>query len=502
MPRPSLIAFFILLICSARASGQEPDTLAAVRGLEQALVDAIAHAERSVVSIARVDQARLQQRANPLDPFGLPRGRDSSDPEGSDFIPDEFGSGVLVENPKRPDERFVLTTCHVAFREGRPQPDANIRIYVRLASRHVMQADAMPVAADPRSDLAVLRLQLGGAGIAAEEIPALPLGRAEELQKGRFVVALGNPYAIARDGSASASIGIVSNISRRPAVETPLDGATDDDATIHEYGTLLQVDTRLNLGTSGGALLNLDGELVGITTALAALEGYEKSVGYAIPLDEGMRRVVSDLLDGYEAEYGFLGIAPQVEEQLRLPGVAQPSAVGVNRVATDSPAYQAGLKGGDIILAINGRTIYDVADLMRIIGLQGPGAEAQLSVWRETERLELHCVLGKWPVYDDTEVLSTAQRFPEWRGLQVDYSTARKRFLPSDPLERYRRAVVVTSVAPDSPAARAGVQPGDFIKDVGGESVQTPAEFAAAVASLEGRVSLTRWTGERIVIGP
>jgi serine protease Do len=497
----------MLLVCGVRASAQQPDALTAVRGLEQALVDAIAQAERSVVSIARVDQVRQQQRANPLDPFGLPRGRDSSDPEGADFIPDEFGSGVLVENPKRPDERFVLTTCHVAFRDGKPEPDANIRIYVRLASRHVMQADAIPIAADPHSDLAVLRLQLEGSGIAAAEIPVLPLGHAEELQKGRFVIALGNPYAIARDGSASASIGIVSNISRRPAVESPVDGATDDDATIHEYGTLLQVDTRLNLGASGGALLNLDGELVGITTALAALEGYEKSVGYAIPLDEGMRRVVSDLLDGYEAEYGFLGIAPAVAESLRLPGVAQPSAVRVNRVAADSPASQAELKGGDIILAINGRTIYDVADLMRLIGLEGPGAEVRLTIWREIEldvgeQLELQCLLGKWPVYDDTAVLSSAERYPEWRGMQVDYSTARKRFLPSDPLERYRRAVVVTSVAPGSPAARAGVQPGDFIKEVDGTSVQTPAQFASAVASLEGDVRMIRWTGEGVIIGP
>jgi serine protease Do len=318
------------------------------------------------------------------------------------------------------------------------------------------------------------------------------------------VIALGNPYAIARDGSASASIGIVSNISRRPAVEGPVDGATDDDATIHEYGTLLQVDTRLNLGTSGGALLNLDGELVGITTALAALEGYEKSVGYAIPLDEGMRRVVSDLLDGYEAEYGFLGIAPQVEEQLRLPGVAQPSAVRVNRVASDSPAFQSGLRSLDIILAINGRTVYDVADLMRIVGLQGPGAQTRLTVWRPEgdELLELVCLLGKWPVYDDTALLSTAQRFPDWRGLQVDYSTARKRFLPSDPLERYRRAVVVTSVVPDSPAAQAGIRPGDFIREVDGVAVQTPAEFAAAVASRDGSVSLTRSTGDRVRIAP
>lgn len=504
MRRRLPIALFAVLIVGARASAQEPEALTTARALEQVLVDAIARAERCVVSIARVDQTRLPQRENPLNPFGLPRGRDSADPESADFIPDEFGSGVLIENPKQPDGRFILTTCHVVFREGRPQMDANIRIYVRLASHHILQADAVPVAADPRSDLAVLRLRLEESGVLPSEIPVLPLGRAEGLQKGRFVIALGNPYAVARDGSASASIGIVSNLSRRPAPAEPRDGATDEDVTIHDYGTLLQVDTRLNLGASGGALLTLDGELVGITTALAALEGYEKSVGYAIPLDEGMRRVVEDLLQGYEAEYGYLGIAPAYVARPDIPGASQPSAVRVNRVATDSPASQAGLKGGDVILAINGEAVYDVADLMRIIGLQGPGARTELSVWREAdaERLQLHCVLGKWPVYDDAQLLTTAQRYPAWRGLQVDYSTARKRFLPSDPLERYRRAVVVTSVEPDSPAHRAGLQPGDFIREVHRQAVQTPAEFAAAVADAEGEVPLMRWNGERVIISP
>jgi S1-C subfamily serine protease len=162
------------------------------------------------------------------------------------------------------------------------------------------------------------------------------------------------------------------------------------------------------------------------------------------------------------------------------------------------------VKGGDIILAIDGRAVYDVADLMRIIGLEGPGAAVQLTVWRQTDAglLELQCVLGKWPVYDDSTVLATARRYPDWRGLQVDYPTARKRFLPSDPLERYRRAVVVTSVTPDSAAARAGLRPGDFIGDVGGVAVETPAEFAAAVASLQGDVPMSRWTGERIIIAP
>ena len=502
MPSRLFCLMLASVLCASPLRAQETDSLAAARAFEQTFVDVIARAESAVVSFARVDESRLRQRSNPLDPFGLPRDAGSDNPTGPDFIPDQFGSGVLIQNDRDPDGRYVLTTCHVAFGERKPREDADVQIYVRLPSRHVVQADAAPVAADPRSDLAVLKLNLEGLGLSAGEIPVLPLGRAELLRKGRMVIALGNPYALARDGSASASFGMVSNLSRRPSPGEREPGATDDDSTIHDYGTLLQVDTRLNLGMSGGALLNLDGELVGITTSLAALEGYETSVGYAIPLDEGIRRVVEDLLSGYEAEYGFLGIAPANELSLSLPGVSQPTAVRVNRVAADSPAHQAGLAGGDIILGIDGQITYSVSDLMRIVGLRGPDAEVVLSISRNGRPMQLTCRLGKWPVYDDEAVISTAQRYPDWRGIQVDYPTSRKRFLSSDPLERYRRAVVVTSVEPDSAAARAGLQPGDFIREVDGQPVQTPSEFAAAADASERASVLTLLNGDRRTVAP
>ena len=125
-----------------------------------------------------------------------------------------------------------------------------------------------------------------------------------------MVLSLGNPYAIARDGSASVSWGMIGNISRRPAPVRQRDLGPPEAKTIHQYGTLLQVDTRMELGTSGGALVDLRGKLVGITTSLAALEGYEKSVGFAIPIDSFSRRVIETLCRGYEVEYGFLGLTP------------------------------------------------------------------------------------------------------------------------------------------------------------------------------------------------
>ncbi|REJ94872.1 MAG: PDZ domain-containing protein, partial [Planctomycetota bacterium] len=152
----------------------------------------------------------------------------------------------------------------------------------------------------------------------------------------------------------------------------------------------------------------------------------------------------------------------------------------------------------------NGRDGVDDIDLMRQIGLLGPDAEAELTVWREREEaiVQLRARLGKWPVYDDTKLVITATRYPEWRGMQVDYPTARKKYMPSDPLSVYRRAVVVTSVAEGSPADEAGLRVGDFIEAVQGAHVERPAEFHAASADEAGPLTLKLLDGSRKTVGP
>lgn len=507
-----LLAVSASLCAPLSATAQDLDPLAVARALEQAAISAIEKAERGVVAISRVDAAPVDQPANFLDPFGAARDRQRRDPRGTRFIPDQFGSGVVLQSADHPDAaRYVLTTYDVAYGSALPSAASlpeRWRVYVRLASRDVVPVDAAVVAADRRSELVVLKLDLAGADLTPADVPVIPMGDGGSLRKGQRVIALGNPYAQGRDGSASACEGMIANIARRPAPPPGERGIASDDATIHHYGTLLHVDTRLDLGSSGGALINLDGELVGITTALAALQGYEKSVGYAIPLDAGLRRIIEDLMRGFEAEYGFLGIAPDsvTRNDVRLGGsrLPQASAALASQVAVDSPAWQAGLRNGDIILEINGRTVYDDSDLMRMIGLLGPGADAELLVRRASgaETTSLTVRLGKWPVYDDSAIVSTARRYESWRGLDVDYPTTRRRFLSSDLLEAYRRAVVVTAVAEDSPAARAGLRPGEFIQQAAGVPVQTPAEFHAALDAADGPVTLILTDGQRRIIPP
>jgi len=486
-----------MLAAGRPAAAQDGDPVAAARVLETVLVETIARAEGAVVAISRVEPASSQRTGDPFDPFAPPT------PEASDapaFAAAQFGSGVIVAHPEQPHVRFVLTTCHVAFGDRQPDRGRTLQVMLHLPGAGTTAVPAFPIAADRRIDLAVLRLDLQAARISAEEVPSLPLGDADGLQRGRFVIALGNPYALARDGVSSASIGIVSNTARRPQRPAP-EGLRPDSTSIHEYGTLLTVDTRLQLGASGGALLNLDGRLIGITTALAALQGYEKSAGYAIPFDSGTRRIIGQLLNGQEADYGFLGISP--DSWTSTIDGRRVACVKASHVSADSPAAQAGLQHNDLILQINGQPVHDVPDLMRIIGLLGSGAEAQLQVRRDGEPHLLTARLGKWPVYDDRDILSTTPRFPPWRGLVVDYPTARQRFLSTDRLERYRRAVVVMQVEPGSPAAAIGLKSGAFIAQVDGVPIQSPAEFAAAVDGKTDAVELKLHDADETVrIGP
>ncbi len=478
------------------ANGQEVSARSVVMALEKSLMETIEKTETSVVSIARIRVQSKKQKINNANPFGLNLRRDlqekSKNPESPDFIPNDFGSGVIIASLGSP---LILTNYHVV--KGGPVAGQSsiankYRLYVRFANRRGYYASIF--AADPRSDLAVLKIDFKQIGIKARDIKPLTMTKAKEFRKGSFVIALGNPYAIGRDGSASASWGMISNIARRPApVDLESTEETRKKETIHHYGTLLQVDTRLNLGTSGGALVNLKGELIGITTSLAALEGYEKSAGYAIPFDTATRRVIDSLTKGHEVEYGFLGVTPYdfLPSQMQQLSVKfkQASATVMGNVLPNSPANSAAVRDGDVVLAVNGEVVLDKSKLMQKIGELGPGSIAKLRVWREQRRRELtlEVTLGKWPVWNEDDIIAPVPRYPVWRGISVDYPTGRQKYL-TYPL-RYQQAVAVKSI--DKKQAEAtSLQEGNLISHVNNTPVQTPAQFYKAVQKATGTVQL------------
>ncbi len=489
----------------AEKPGREFNALAAVMVLEKRFVRVIADAEQSVVSIARVKKPSREKVRRPINFFG-PIDVDRDDPTSPDFLPSRFGSGVIIAPLKTSAERFILTNYHVV--KGGPvanQPDGKSRfdLYVKMFKRR--QIPARIIAADPRSDLAILQIDYKGLKLKPTDLKPLKITSRDTFRKGQFVLSLGNPYAQARDGSASVSWGMISNISRRPKpVGDSIDLEHRRKETIHHFGTLLQVDTRLGIGTSGGALLDIKGELIGITTSLAALEGYESTVGYAIPFDAAMRRIVITLAKGLEAEYGFLGVSPVDASPERLGDLprdlTRSRAPIVSSVHRQSPAGRAGIVPGDVVLDVNGKPVYDRYDLMRTIGLLGPGSTARLRVWRAgaTRLLAVDVKLGKWPVLNDEDIIATAQRYPAWRGLTVDYPTSRHKYLQLP--YRYHRAVVLLAIKNSAFGENSDLQPGDYITHVNGTSIETPAEFHAAVRNLKGAVTLQLLNGSRVEV--
>ena len=439
----------------------------ALMDMERVVTEVIGRCEKSVVSVLRVRSgapaaSALEPRFDPFNRPIMPGERPQS-LAGADLVPNSFGTGVVIDA-----KGLILTNYHVVSDEGS-------QYFVTTGDRKPYEARIK--AADPRSDLAVLEIQ-------ATDLTPITFGDASTVRKGQFVIALGNPYSIARDGQVSASWGIVANVGRKVATNSE---DPEQRFKLHHLGGLIQTDARLNLGTSGGALVNLKGEMVGLTTSLAAMAGYEQSAGYALPVDQVFRRIVEVLKEGREVEYGFLGVWPMdLDLAERMEGR---HGARVNQVVPGTPAYQANLKEGDIITAVNGEPIFDKDGLFLNIGNMPVEAVVRLTVERTGQVVPVTVELAKSNVRGRKVV---TQVEPSWRGLRVDFPTA----LPSFQ-DRFREdpyltqgGVAVSEVEAGSPAEGQELRPGMLITHVDGARVHTPRQFREAVANKPGPVVL------------
>ena len=449
------------------AVAQEPSGLAVAVALQRAMVSAIAKAEKSVVAIARVRRERPGESSVDFRPDAFGRRAlplNAPQPMDPDFIPNEFGAGVVI------DARGLVLTHYSLLAD-------DCDYYVTTVDRRIYRAWVK--GADPRSDLAVLAFD-------ATELTPISFRDGGALRKGEIVVALGNPHAIARDGQASAGWGIVANLGRK-APAHPDESDVSGRRTLHHFGTLIQTDAKLNQGTSGGALVNLDGQMVGLTVAAGTTPGVEAAAGYAIPVDATFRRVVETLKQGREVEYGFLGVQPKnLTPQERVTGL---HGLRVDRVVPGTPAAKHGVKTDDIITAVDGTPIYDADGLVLEVGRLPVEAVAKLSVVRSGRPRTVDVTLGKYPVRGKKVVTAPV---PSWRGLRVDYGTmlldsdfrARNGVLPTD------EGVAVAEVEEGSAAWQAGLRGGMLVTHAAGTVVRNPKEFYAIVQGRNGAVAL------------
>ena len=474
-PAVALVAFggiiWIIGPGCGRLAAQEPTALEFAARTEGLVVDAIARGEKSLVAIG-IDVIRRGAQRGALDPGLQQRIRSfraaqkDSEPGEANWIPDEFASGVVVDA-----SGLILTNYHVLG--DLEAEDKDYDYWVTTAARQTYRASVY--AADPRGDLAILKISAGN-------LTPIKMAEGSRVRKGQFVIALGNPYAIARDGQVSASMGIVSNLARKAAPDRRDEYARQKSA-LHHYGTLIQTDAKLNLGTSGGALVNLKGEMIGLTTSIAALAGYEKSAGYAIPVDDTFLRVLKALKSGREAEYGFLGIEPG---NLRPDEVHNGrTGMRVVQVLRGTPAASSGLRDGDVITHVNGRPVHEADALILAVGRLDVESVVTLTVRRQDRPRALVAKLAKFPVRGK----KVFQQRDLWRGVEVDYATA----LPGTNLNLLTivgPSVVVVEVAASSPGHQAGVQRGMLITHVDQNRVASPRQFLEALRDRSGPVRL------------
>jgi len=356
-----------------------------------------------------------------------------------------LGSGVIVTA-----DGFVLTNNHVI--EGAQD------IRVTLADGREVRARL--VGTDPKTDLAVLKLP--GAGY-----PVVALADSSRVEVAEVVLALGNPFGL----SQTVTQGIVSAVGRA-------------DLGIADYEDFIQTDAPINPGNSGGALVDARGALIGINTAIFSQTGGSQGIGFAVPVNMA-RQVMDQLVRRGRLTRGYLGVSLQevTPALARGLGVSAERGVVVGDVAPDSPAARAGLKRGDVILAVDGKPVDDVGRFRNLVAGTAPGTTLKLTVLRDGREQTLDVALGETPERGPTTAAPPSA--PERPGLSVTDVTpevAKKLGLPPG-----LAGALVTEVVPGGPAAEAGLRPGDVIQEVNRKPVRSAEEFARAVEQVRGR---------------
>lgn len=412
-----------------------------------AVADMVEKVMPVVVSIRTEAVARgPQMPLNPLEEFFFgPRApgqrQDAPRQQG-------LGSGVIVSA-----DGFVLTNNHVI--EGADN------IILTLADRREFKAEV--VGTDPQTDLAVIRIQNS-----PKDLPVAFLGISDSLRVGEWVVAIGNPFGL----SHTVTTGVVS-------------AKGVHNRGITSYENFIQTDAAINPGNSGGALYNLSGELVGINTAILSRTGGFQGIGFAIPIDLA-RIVLQDLIQHGRVSRGWLGVSIQDMDPALARAMKIDSLRGavVNEVFKDSPAEKAGIKAGDVLISIEGRTLRDANDLRHSVALLRPGSTAEFSLIREGKVRKVRVTVAARDEAEQVTESGAATGNERSLGIEVANLTDEQR--RQSGLKKEEGGVLVQSLTPDGPAARAGLRQGDIILRIDNKDVRNVASFREA-ARLEGQ---------------
>lgn len=423
--------------------------------IEKAVVPVSSYAsivERAAPAVVTIRSERRVRapRQHPFFPdfFGAPFGGAPQMPR--EQIERGLGSGVIVSS-----DGYILTNHHVV--------DGAEEITVELSTKQVFNAKV--IGSDPPSDLAVLKID-------ASNLPVLSPGNSDQVLVGDVVLALGNPLGIGQTVTA----GIISAKGRSTGLS---DGSFED---------FLQTDAPINRGNSGGALVNANGELIGINSQIISPTGGNIGIGFAIPSNMA-RSVMDQLIKSGAVHRGQLGVTiqPVTSDIAASLGLSEPRGVLVNSVRQGSAADHAGVRQGDVIIAFNGESVEDGNSLRNRVAVTAPGTEVTLTILREGKEQQLRAKLDE--ASNNQGSAASPQGGEESAGgkLGVTVQPLTADLAAQLGIDRNTQGLIVTSVDPASPAAEAGIQQGDVITEANRQAVRSTQDLVSIIEQANNR---------------
>lgn len=456
------LSLCVLLMLTGHPVGAAPDDGAtALRQTQSAFVNVARSVSPSVVSL-RVEQHAQEIDGLPLSPFGpelferffgeqwpdMPGG----DGSGTSHAIVGQGSGFVYRSDRSngTGHSYILTNRHVVA-------DAE-NILVRLQDGREMQARVKGV--DPQSDVAILEVAVAG-------LPSLPLGDSSRLEVGDWALAIGSPFGLKH----TLTVGVVSAKGRT-------------SLGIADYEDFIQTDAAINPGNSGGPLVNLEGEVVGMNSAILSRSGGYLGIGFAIPINLA-RHVADQLIENGEVVRGFLGVAIQPVTPALADnfGLDRARGILIARVNDDSPASRGGLQQGDIVLSFRGRTVDDIGAFRNRVAQTAPGTPVELEIVRDGRQRNVQVRLGRLESDPQQSAAAAPSRKAQPLGLSVQTLT---RSLADQLGIDAAEGVVVTGVVRGSPAAEAGIGEGSVILQVDRQAVKNASDFQRRIAQSAG----------------